>query len=62
MTVTASGSLTFTAIETEWDLGSQPWSISELYAGGSAVYSGAADGDWHHCHSLDLSSGEPDVW
>ena len=45
MTVTASGSLTFTAIETEWDLGSQPWSISELYAGGSAVYSGAADGD-----------------
>ena len=46
MTVKSSGSLTFTEIEAEWDLGSKPWSMSELYAGGSgSVYSGAEDGD-----------------
>ena len=55
MTVKSSGSLTFTEIETEWDLGSKPWSISELYAGGSAVYAGAEDGDGNDIPS----SGNP---
>ena len=39
-----SSSLSFTEIEAEWD-NDQPWSMSEFYAGGSTVYSGAADGD-----------------
>ena len=45
MAIKSSGSLTFTEIDAEWDLGSKSWSMSELYAGGSVVYSGAEDGD-----------------
>ena len=44
MTIKASGSLNTTEIVAEWG-GSQPNSLSEYYAGGSLVYSGAADGD-----------------
>ena len=43
MTIKSSGSLTFTEIEAEWD-NSSPFSLSEFYAGGSTVYSGATDG------------------
>ena len=44
MTIKSSGSLNTTEIVAEWG-GSQPNSLSEYYAGGSLVYSGAADGD-----------------
>ena len=44
MTIKASGSLNTTEIVAEWG-GSTPHSLSEYYAGGSLVYSGAADGD-----------------
>jgi len=43
MTIKSSGSLNTTEIVAEWG-GSQPNSLSEYYAGGSLVYSGAADG------------------
>ena len=54
MTIKSSGTLNTTEIAAEWG-GSQPNSLSEYYAGGSLVYSGAEDGDGNNIPS----SGNP---
>jgi len=44
MAISASGALTLTTVQTEWG-GSNPIGMSEYYAGGDNVFSGATDGD-----------------
>ena len=44
MAISASGALTLTTVQTEWG-GSNPIGMSDYYAGGDNVFSGATDGD-----------------